>query len=403
MIHGWEDYDLWLSFLEIGLGVHCISEILFYYRQHPKSMSKEHTVNRHRELFVRIYERHRDLYQNNMAALLRLSFNLVGANFGLKEEVAHLGRRLSSSDLGRKEDVARLEQNILGYKEEVARLEQKISSSDLEHKEEVARLEQKFSRSDLEHKEEVARLGQKILSSDLGHKEDVARLGQKILSSDLGHKEDVVRLEQNILGYKEEVARLERKISDLENKRYLMRRSLSWRVTSPLRCLGHLFSWKDGVISNVKTEMRVFIWRILVRLPFTRQANALRRQVQQMANSGLFDSLWYCVEYEPMPAVNGHPILHYLLIGAKRGCNPNPLFATSWYLREHPEVAAGGMNPLLHYAEIGAKSHFDPNPNFDARRYMAENPGVDWGEVNPLQHYFVRGARNPAAHAPMGS
>jgi hypothetical protein len=34
MVYGWEDYDFWLSLIELGRDVHCIPELLFFYRKH---------------------------------------------------------------------------------------------------------------------------------------------------------------------------------------------------------------------------------------------------------------------------------------------------------------------------------------------------------------------------------
>lgn len=351
MIHGWEDYDLWLSLLEGGLGVHCVSEVLFYYRQHPESMTKEQTVNRHQELFGKIYERHRDLYHNSMAALLRLSFNLAGSTFGLKEEVGHLVRCMASSDLGHKQEVTRLEEDSVSLQGHISALEEIILSLQGKSSE--------LEKSVLSLQGHISALEEIILSLK-GRISALTNNISELEQINLSLRSTVSGLEQNNLLLSSAAERL-------ENKGSQMRQSLSWRITSPLRRLAHLFSWKDGVVSNINTEILLIVWRILLRLPLTRRANDLRSQVRQLATSGLFDSPWYRVEYEAMPGVDGHPILHYLLIGAKRGCNPNPLFATNWYLRAHPEAAASGMNPLLHYAEFGAKNHMGPNPKFDAR------------------------------------
>jgi glycosyltransferase involved in cell wall biosynthesis len=46
MRHGWEDWDLWLSFLELGLGVERLDEIVFYYRRKEDSVGDIMLQNR---------------------------------------------------------------------------------------------------------------------------------------------------------------------------------------------------------------------------------------------------------------------------------------------------------------------------------------------------------------------
>jgi glycosyltransferase involved in cell wall biosynthesis len=220
MVDGWEDYDLWLSLIEMGCGVHRIPEALFYYRQHDGNMTTKITKKQSKELYGAMFRRHKALYEANILGLI-----LLGGSF---------------------------------Y----------------------------------------------------------------------------------------------RRLTRLEGANQALRASLSWRVAAPLRRLENLFTWKDGPLSSLATEANLILWRLQVSLPLTVRGKALRSEVRRLKESGLFNSKWYCDRYEAMPAVSGHPILHYLLIGGRLGC--------------------------------------DPSPNFDSRGYMAENPGIDWEEVTPLAHYLCR-------------
>ncbi len=55
MTVGWEDWDFWLSLLELEVGVHRIPEVLFYYRIRPgsreRTMTREQRVQMYRLLF----------------------------------------------------------------------------------------------------------------------------------------------------------------------------------------------------------------------------------------------------------------------------------------------------------------------------------------------------------------
>jgi hypothetical protein len=65
MVYGWEDWDFWLSLLELGRQPYLIEEVMFFYRvkkqSRTRSMTFEHRVAMHRQL----YENHRELYKGH--------------------------------------------------------------------------------------------------------------------------------------------------------------------------------------------------------------------------------------------------------------------------------------------------------------------------------------------------
>jgi len=65
MKHGMEDYDFWLSILEIGREIHQIPEVLFRYRIKPTSRTTEFMTNVQivQETYRHIYEHHPVLYE----------------------------------------------------------------------------------------------------------------------------------------------------------------------------------------------------------------------------------------------------------------------------------------------------------------------------------------------------
>jgi hypothetical protein len=95
--------------------------------------------------------------------------------------------------------------------------------------------------------------------------------------------------------------------------------------------------------------------RRLVR-PFKRpdkKKERLRRQVDVLKQSGLFDPQWYLSHYPDVASAGVDPVEHYLRFGAAEGRNPSPRFDTRYYLHSNPDVAAAGVNPLLHYIQFG--------------------------------------------------
>jgi glycosyltransferase involved in cell wall biosynthesis len=66
MKYGFEDWDFWLSILELGGEVYKIDEVLFFYRQRHLSM-RTRNVEKDRLRYTRklIYENHKDLYSKH--------------------------------------------------------------------------------------------------------------------------------------------------------------------------------------------------------------------------------------------------------------------------------------------------------------------------------------------------
>lgn len=75
---GWEDYDFWLSIIELGREVYKIPEVLYYYRQGHTSMRD--VTNKHQaQLHAQIVQNHPALYLNNISFLFEeLLENRVG-------------------------------------------------------------------------------------------------------------------------------------------------------------------------------------------------------------------------------------------------------------------------------------------------------------------------------------
>lgn len=66
MIYGWEDYDFWLSLIELGRKVYQIPEILFSYRVTSDSMVRSKERWQKVAMFKRIFERHEKLFADNI-------------------------------------------------------------------------------------------------------------------------------------------------------------------------------------------------------------------------------------------------------------------------------------------------------------------------------------------------
>ncbi len=113
-----------------------------------------------------------------------------------------------------------------------------------------------------------------------------------------------------------------------------------------------------------------------------------KRGIEQIAQSGLFDSSFYLESNPDVASAGIDPLVHYLTFGAAEGRDPSPLFNTSFYLENNPDVASAGINPLVHYLTWGAAEGRDPSPLFNTSFYLESYPDVAKAGVNPLVDYL---------------
>ena len=66
MIYGWEDYDFWLSLIEVGREVYRLDDTHFHYRVASNSMVRSKEKWQKAAMFKRIFERHTTLFHSNI-------------------------------------------------------------------------------------------------------------------------------------------------------------------------------------------------------------------------------------------------------------------------------------------------------------------------------------------------
>lgn len=109
-----------------------------------------------------------------------------------------------------------------------------------------------------------------------------------------------------------------------------MRRSRSWRITSPLRSGLRLLGRNNGGAPAYASE-----------------------EGRLLASSGLFDESWYVQKYPEVARTGLQPVEHFLRLGAPELKDPGPEFSTAGYLQHNPDVEDANINPLLHYVVHG--------------------------------------------------
>ncbi len=82
----------------------------------------------------------------------------------------------------------------------------------------------------------------------------------------------------------------------------------------------------------------------------------LKKIMQIISNSGLYDEKWYLAEnLDVAKNKNIDPLSHFARNGGRERRDPGPNFKTSWYLENYPEVLNFEINPLIHYEIIGKR------------------------------------------------
>lgn len=77
MIHGCEDWDFWLSLLELGLSAERLPEVHFYYRVRETSMNQVMNKDKRLEMFRLIVANHPRLYRGWHGLFAKLGFRLT--------------------------------------------------------------------------------------------------------------------------------------------------------------------------------------------------------------------------------------------------------------------------------------------------------------------------------------
>jgi len=98
----------------------------------------------------------------------------------------------------------------------------------------------------------------------------------------------------------------------------------------------------------------------------------------------LFDAAYYRARHPAVARSGLDPFLHFVLVGAGRGANPNADFDTAFYRRQSGRTR---LDPLRHYLRVGAGQGLDPSPAFSTSLYLARYPDVVAAGINPLLHF----------------
>jgi hypothetical protein len=134
--------------------------------------------------------------------------------------------------------------------------------------------------------------------------------------------------------YRESMLKSNLKRSEATRDR--IQKSVSWRISAPLRGIGRALA-RIGIVGSERI----------------REDARIHREMRLVAESGFFDRAWYLAVYKDVAEAGTDPLLHFVMYGAREGRSPGPRFDAKLYLSHYNDVASMGVNPLVHYLEIG--------------------------------------------------
>jgi GT2 family glycosyltransferase len=202
------------------------------------------------------------------------------------------------------------------------------------------------------------------------------------LQTELGqHAEKNQRLQTELGQHAAENQRIQTELWQRTAEVDAMRSSTSWLFTAPVRAVANSL----GISRVAHRTLRLLWWTVTLQLfRRLRTRKQFIRDLNLIAQSGMFDRDWYLKQNPDVAAIGGDPLVHYLQIGAAHGRDPSLLFKGDWYLAQYPDVAKAGLNPFVHYLKVGAAEGRQSKSSLD-RRFLAEILNEEFGRETELR------------------
>ena len=187
----------------------------------------------------------------------------------------------------------------------------------------------------------------KSLKEDIDReKEESTKLAHQLQKKDMENKEisdENTLLLKQLFKVQDQLERIYIKHEELKTSNYntackshllkkelsSIKKTVSWKITMPLRMLGKLFR-------NNRVNFR-----------------KLQDDCKLLLSSKYFDAKWYLENNKDVVESGMNPAEHYILYGAKEGRQPGPEFDSESYLEQNPDVVENNMIPLLHFLKHG--------------------------------------------------
>ena len=400
MVYGWEDYDFWLSLLEMNREVFQIKEILFYYRVAADSMVRARPRQHKVESFSRIFRKHQDLYTRNIEVWVDKLLDVTDP-YHQAVLLPEGGKAEDRPDWVRKVDpgVRRLQFDLASQEQRAAFVFRPADSQVILRVNAVSLAEPTGTEYEVPftHTADFSRDGilffctsAPLLQLTLPEQSRTGGSQHLIIEVEyLAFGQDCLPLFADLLKKMENTVPEHPQASPLSR---LARRCREYvvRLKWCFKGARYLCNARCKILKQSRLFDADYYYSCdqdLARLPIKPLVHYLEYGWKERRNpNALFDAAWYCHEYGL--TAEQDPLLHYIEQGQENGNNPNPLFFSTYYAEQCPESRDKGQTPLGHYLHQGWKKGKRPNPFFDPSWYVEKNPALLESDQNPLQHYY---------------
>ncbi|WP_051305211.1 glycosyltransferase [Desulfogranum mediterraneum] len=387
MVHGWEDWDFWLSLIEQGALVHKIPEILFHYRITADSMVRSKQKEQKVETLEKIYHKHPRLFSDNIQIWIDKLLDRPEESLVTRLYVDTGDGYNEAQTLTQKLDplTRSISFDVTGFRNVRGLRFHPVNDYCAIH---LSRVE---------------------LSSETGYSIVLEEFQANTIdnnSVNLVFNDNTPYVDYQFPDacfYTNRIARFSVTLNFLRIGKeaffYLLQRKdqlLEQQQQELAACRGELARHRSVEFDQPAVSLS---WQGLARLSarkllytLVKARFMLQRPYRAIVRSGLFDADYYLRENPDLQSSLIDPVIHYLQYGYSEGRDPNPLFATWWYRRRYPESAEQGINPLYHYIAQGWQQGNNPCPMFETAYYLRSYPQVRASGANPLAHYLQEGA-----------
>ncbi|MCI5219576.1 MAG: glycosyltransferase, partial [Candidatus Electrothrix sp. LOE2] len=408
-----EDYDFWLSLLEMNRKVVQLEEILFYYRVAADSMVRARPRQHKVESFARIFRKHQDLYARNIEVWVDKLLD-VGEPYHQAVLLPDGGTAEDHPDWVRKVDpgVRRLQFELAPQKQRAAFIFRPADSQVILRINAVFLAEPTGTEYELPftHRADFSRNGilffctsDPLLQLTLPEQSRTGGSQHLIIEVEyLAFGQDCLPLFADLLKKMENTVPEHPQASPLSR---LARRCREYvvRLKWCFKGARYLCNARCKILKQSRLFDADYYYSCdqdLARLPIKPLVHYLEYGWKERRNpNALFDAAWYCHEYGL--TAEQDPLLHYIEQGQENGNNPNPLFFSTYYAEQYPESTDSNRTPLAHYLEVGNQARYRPMPFFDMRYYCERNPLVRQEWRFPLLHFRMHGDEEEQLPTPL--
>jgi glycosyltransferase involved in cell wall biosynthesis len=328
MVHGWEDYDFWLSLIERGRKVKRISEILFYYRIRSDSMLRSREKKQKIEILVKIFHKHESLYKQHIDVLFDRLVDIKGVYL----EAALFCREQNSEErwlLGsRKVDI---QTNCLVF-EQIALDGDAVLELCLVNEQAIISIKSVQMRSS-DAVKEVSFQSNAVLVDGSLHYFNSKKPLLTICPERSGQDKIRLTVELDYLIIGEAVPE------------HLIKK-LNQELATARPALAGLQEYISRKTAAQSFSLKTIVEKLLLF--------CTSRAYRVILRSGLFDREFYLNQYTDVFFKEIDPLIHYCKTGWQENRKPNASFEPEAY-RKTCEMPSR-TNPLLHYLETGGRS-----------------------------------------------